>query len=352
MTTPFELRAGLFSDAAARIRAALPERRLAIISDSNVGPLYGAALAASLDAPLLTIAAGEASKTRDEWARLTDALLAAGFGRDSAIVAVGGGVVGDLAGFVAATYLRGIPVVQVPTSLIAMIDSAIGGKTGVDTPHGKNLVGAFHAPSLILVDPDLLRTLPLAHRRAGLAEAIKHGVIADEGYFHWLASHGAALLTLDGAAATRLVEQSIAIKQAIVASDPFEHGRRRILNFGHTIGHALEHESGYRLLHGEAVALGMLAEARLAERTDHALPGLADEVYALLASVGVPTRLPMRLDAAAVVQRTYGDKKAHGGVVHYALAQSVGVMAGETQGWRVAVQDGDALAAVESIAAA
>ncbi|MHB8839538.1 MAG: 3-dehydroquinate synthase family protein, partial [Gemmatimonadaceae bacterium] len=229
------VRAGAHADAASLIRECAPGCRPVVIADANVAPLHAAPIAAALGAELLTFPAGEENKVRAQWASLTDDLLARQYGRDTVVVAVGGGVCGDLAGFVAATYLRGVPVVQVPTSLVAMIDAAIGGKTGVDTRHGKNLVGAFHQPALVLVDPLALRTLPAEHRRAGMAEAIKHGVIADESYFHWIAAHGASLLapSLAPALAERLVCDSVAVKVGVVAEDERERGRRRILNFGH-----------------------------------------------------------------------------------------------------------------------
>ena len=286
-----------------------------------VAPLHAAGIASALGVDLLTFSAGEASKTRAQWAALTDELLARRLGRDAVVVAVGGGVCGDLAGFVAATYLRGIPVIHVPTSLVAMIDAAIGGKTGVDTRHGKNLVGAFHQPALVLIDPRALHTLAPEHRRSGMAEAIKHGVIADESYFHWLAAHGAALLapTLHDDVAQRLVHDSVAVKVAVVAGDEREGGRRRILNFGHTIGHAIEHLSGYALLHGEAVAIGMVVEARLGELAEVTLPGLADDIRELCAALGLPVALSAAFDTDAIIALTRGDKKARDGASEYAL---------------------------------
>ncbi len=217
--------AGLMDSCGADIRAALPHRRLAIISDDTVAPLYAARVVAAC-APdpvsIFTIPAGEEHKTRPHWARITDELLDAGFGRDSAILALGGGVVGDLAGFVAATYMRGVPFVQIPTSLLAMIDAAIGGKTGVDTRAGKNLVGAFHHPSLVIVDAGALSTLPLEHVRNGLAEAIKHGVIASREEFDWIAANIGALLKTggpDAANAEHHVRKNNEIKSSIEARD-------------------------------------------------------------------------------------------------------------------------------------
>ncbi len=322
------VRAGALADAAAAVRDATPGCRAIVISDSNVAPLHAAPIADALGAELLTFLPGEASKSRAQWAALTDDLLARRLGRDTVVVAVGGGVCGDLAGFVAATYLRGVPVVHVPTSLVAMIDAAIGGKTGVDTRHGKNLVGAFHQPALVLIDPLALHTLPAAHRRAGMAEAIKHGVIADESYFHWLAAHGSALLapTLGADLAQRLVLGSVAVKVGVVAGDEREGGRRKILNFGHTIGHAIEHLSGYAILHGEAVAIGMVAEARLGELAEVTLPGLADDIRDLCAALGLPVAIDAAFGTDAIIDATRGDKKARGGAAEYALPMRLGEM--------------------------
>lgn len=322
------VRAGALADAAALVLEAAPDCRPVVIADDNVAPLHAAPIAAALGADLLTFPAGESSKVRAQWAALSDELLERQMGRDTVVVAIGGGVCGDLAGFVAATYLRGVPVVQVPTSLVAMIDAAIGGKTGVDTRYGKNLVGAFHQPALVLIDPLALRTLPAGHRRAGLAEAIKHGVIADEAYFHWIAAHGAALLTgaIADDVAGRLVLGSVAVKVQVVAGDEREGGRRRILNFGHTIGHAIEHLSDYEMLHGEAVAIGMIVEARLGELAGWTLPGLADEIRGVCMSVGLPVCIPSVFGADAIVTLTRSDKKARAGIAEYALPMRLGEM--------------------------
>jgi 3-dehydroquinate synthase len=344
------VRAGALGDSAAIVRDVAPKHRPVVISDSNVAPLHAEPIARALNAELLTFPAGESSKNRQQWAALTDELLERQLGRDTVIVAVGGGVCGDLAGFVAATFLRGVPVVHVPTSLVAMIDAAIGGKTGVDTRHGKNLVGAFHQPAAVVIDPLALNTLPAEHRRAGLAEAIKHGVIADESYFHWIAAHGAALLapTLTPEVAERLVLDSVRVKVDVVAADEREGGRRKILNFGHTIGHAVEHLSGYEMLHGEAVAIGMVVEARLGERTDWTLAGLANEVAALCGAVGLPTRIPESFDTDAVVSLTRGDKKARAGSAEYALPMRLGEMNDAGGRFSLPVDEGLVRSVIES----
>ena len=334
---------GLRHEFAALIAQVAPAYRYAIVSDSEVAPLYANALLDALlphgQSSLHVFPAGEIHKTRENWIRITDELLDDGFGRDTTIVALGGGVVGDLAGFVAATFLRGVPVVQCPTSLLAMIDASIGGKTGVDTAAGKNLVGAFHPPAGVLVDIDVVRTLPLAHRRAGLAEAIKHGVIADAAYLGRLTADIPALLEADQATTMAAVARSVEIKSEIVRADSHEAGVRKTLNFGHTIGHAIEQASGYALLHGEAVAIGMALETRLAERIGVAQQGLADELEFVLARAGLPVSRPAALDPALILAATGADKKRRSGTAAYALPIRFGAMAGEADGWTVNVED-------------
>lgn len=263
----------------------------------------------------------------------------------------GGGVVGDLAGFAAATYMRGIPFVQVPTSLLAMIDASIGGKTGVDTRAGKNLVGAFHHPALVLADPLALATLPPAQLRNGLAEAIKHGVIASREEFEWIATNVRELLRPGGppvALAERLVRRHVEIKAAIVARDEREGGVRKSLNFGHTIGHAIESLSGYTMLHGECVAVGMVAEARIAARLGLADRALGTTIASLLRDAGLPTAPPPHMSAAAVLDATRHDKKARAGSVEYALPSSIGEMAGAARGYSIPVPDDVVLAELSS----
>ena len=315
---------GALHDAGAIITRAAPAHHYAVVSDPNVAPLYVERVRASLAdaAPgatmsLLLVPPGEEHKTRELWAHLTDELLASGAGRDTTIVALGGGVVGDLAGFVAATYMRGIPVVQLPTTLLAMVDASVGGKTGVDTPAGKNLVGAFHPPSAVIADPDALASLPAPELRSGSAEMIKHGVVADARYF----------------------DEVAAILPRLAADDEREHGRRKILNFGHTLGHAIETVSGYRLLHGEAVAIGMALESEIAERIGVAEAGTAMRVRAALTAGGLPVVVPLGIDPAEILAATRSDKKARGGRVEYALPAAVGRMAGAERGWGLVVED-------------
>ena len=332
----------------ARLPALVAERcpaaRYALISDSHVSTLYGEPLAAALrgagmSAELFTFPAGERNKTRETWTALCDRLLAAQVGRDGAVIAVGGGVTGDVAGFVAATYHRGIPWVQVPTTLLAMIDSSIGGKTGVDTPQGKNLLGAFHQPRLVLADLDTLATLPTPQLGAGMAEAIKHAAIADADYFATL-ERADVPLTGEPAALERAVARSVEIKAEIVSADEREQGRRAVLNFGHTVGHALEATSGYALLHGEAVAIGMVVEARLAEALRVAESGTARRIATALQHHRLPTSIPEGCAADPLIAAMRHDKKARDGVLRFALPVRVGEMrVAQGREWTVAVPD-------------
>lgn len=325
-------------------RAVAPAHRYAIVTDSNVGPRYADRLRERLDASrtvVHTIPAGERYKTRETWAHVTDALLDAGFGRDTTILALGGGVVGDLAGFVAATYMRGVPFIQIPTTLLAMIDASVGGKTGVDTPAGKNLVGAFHQPAAVVADTSVLETLPIEHLRAGLAEAIKHGVIADAEYFALvrdIASRvGRGPVRDDEMLA--LVARSVEIKADVVSRDERESGVRKTLNFGHTIGHAIELASGYALLHGDAVAIGMIYEAALAERVGVAAAGTADRIRTAVQDAALPDVRPPSITVDAILEAARGDKKARAGRVEYALPTTIGAMAAANRGWAIPVSD-------------
>jgi 3-dehydroquinate synthase len=336
---------GLFDHAGAITRELAAAHRYALITDSNVGPLYAEKLRNQIEkgsVEVLTIPAGESNKTRESWARLTDQMLAKKFGRDSVVIALGGGVVGDLAGFVAATFMRGIPVVQIPTTLVGMVDASIGGKTAVDTPAGKNLVGAFHPPAAVLVDPQLLSTLPLREMRAGFAEIVKHGVIADDVYLREVASGASEMLSAGGSASDRmlsLIVRSVEIKADIVSRDEREEGLRKTLNFGHTIGHAVELVSGYSLLHGEAVAIGMALEGRLAEQIGVAKAGTAATIVKALQSAGLPTDLPTGFQAGEVIEAMKSDKKGVSGKTRFALPLRIGAMAGAETGWSVQVGD-------------
>src|SRR4051812_27971748 len=291
--------AGLRHRFARAITEAAAAHHYAIVSDAAVVSLYGEPLALALAAhapvSLHVVPSGEEHKTRDTWARVTDGMLDAGCGRDTTVVALGGGVVGDLAGFVAATFMRGVAVVQCPTTLLAMIDASVGGKTGVDTAAGKNLVGAFHPPAAVLADVETIATLPLPQRRSGLAEAIKHGVLGDAEYFARIDADLPALLDAEPAATLDAVVGSVRLKADVVRADAREHGLRKVLNFGHTLGHAIEHVSGYALLHGEAIAIGMVLEARIAERLGVAEQGIAARIADVLRRAGLPVERPREL---------------------------------------------------------
>lgn len=319
--------------------------RYAIISDESVARLYAGRIRAALGegrTRLYTVPPGEEQKTRATWGALTDSMLTDGFGRDAAVIALGGGVVGDLAGFVAATFMRGVPYLQVPTTLLAMIDASIGGKTGVDTPAGKNLVGAFHHPAAVIADPDVLRTLPPEQLRAGLAEAIKHGVIADAEYFDDVVNAAPDIVAGNRSAAAaleRVVVRSVSIKADVVKRDEREGGLRKTLNFGHTIGHAIELRSEFRMLHGEAVAVGMVLESRVAERLGIAEPGTSDRLREGIERTGLPAARPTNQTPDEILSATRSDKKARAGVVEYALPARIGAMAGGERGWGTAVAD-------------
>jgi len=336
---------GLLGELPTLLSRACPAPRYAVIADSHVADLYGKMVVAMLQdakvqADLFAFPAGEWNKSRDTWAGLTDRLLAAHVGRDAAIIALGGGVAGDIAGFVAATYLRGVPYVQVPTTLLAMIDSSIGGKTGVDVPAGKNLVGAFHQPKVVVIDLDVLATLPAVQLAAGMAEALKHGVIADAEYFAFLEKEQRAVAAKDGATLDRVVARSVEIKAGVVARDEREAGLRAVLNFGHTVAHAIETVAKYEVPHGEAVAIGMAHEARLAEALGIAAAGTADRVRRALERYQLPLELPDTAPVDDLIAAMHHDKKARGGEVRFALPRRVGEMHADGRGgWTTAVAE-------------
>src|SRR5690606_28959654 len=318
---------GLLADGAL-LAATLRGRHALLASDAHVAPLYADRVEAALQAarPGLRVArhvidAGEAEKTLANFAATIDALAALGATRDACVVALGGGVVGDLAGFAAACWMRGIDVVQLPTTLLAMVDSSVGGKTAVDIPQGKNLVGAFHPPRAVVADTATLRTLPPRELRAGLAEVIKYGAIVDAGFLHWLNAHCDALLAGDDAALAEAIARSCAHKAAITERDPFERGERALLNFGHTFGHAIEAEQGYAdgLNHGEAVAVGMLLAARLSAALGLAASADADALRELLRRFGLPVTIPAGLAPEALLARMRLDKKAQASGLRFIL---------------------------------
>jgi shikimate kinase/3-dehydroquinate synthase len=329
---------GLISRAGAEAAAVLPRRRAVVIADETVAALHGKALAASLDATgfshtMLTVPAGEQSKSMAVLAGLLDRMAEGGIDRRTGVIALGGGVVGDLAGFAAAVALRGLPFIQIPTTLLAQVDSSVGGKTGVNLAAGKNLVGAFHQPLLVLCDTDVLATLPLRERRAGYAEVVKYGLIDDQAFFAWCEANGEGLLAGDADLIAEAVRACCAAKARVVADDEREtraDGGRALLNLGHTFGHALEAEVGYdgaRLLHGEAVAVGMGLAFSLSARLGLCAAEDAARVRAHLAAVGLPAELAMlnrRFSAQRLIGHMRKDKKAEAGRLTFILARGIG----------------------------
>ncbi len=326
---PVLVERGLLGSLPRLLAAYAPGSHYAVISDGTVASIYGGGVMDSLSgagfaATLDTFSPGEAFKSRATWATLTDRLLEAGVDRDGVVVALGGGVTGDLAGFVAATYMRGIPVVQVPTSLVAMVDASVGGKTGLDVPGGKNLVGAFHPPRLVLADPEVLATLPRAQRSGGLAEAVKHGAIRDLGHMDAIRQAASGLLDGDPEVSAGIVATSVGIKAAVVAEDEREGGLRRILNFGHTLAHAIESVTDFAVSHGEAVAMGMVLEARVGEVLGITTPGTASGLTGLLEELELSVQRPQGCGTEELLSATRTDKKAAGGWVRYVLLEEVG----------------------------
>jgi 3-dehydroquinate synthase len=298
---------------------------IALVTDQNVAEHYLARAEKSLQAAgyssrSMVIQPGETSKTMSTVSHLWQEFLEVGLERKSTVVALGGGVVGDLAGFAAATYMRGIPWVNLPTSLLAIADASLGGKTGADLPQGKNLVGAFHAPQMVLTDPSTLQTLPRAELSSGIAEVIKAGIIGDAELFD-ICAHGWEMIEADW---DEIIPRSMAVKIQVIEADPYEGGLRAVLNYGHTIGHAVEKVSNYELRHGEAVAIGMVAEARLAEQIGMAQQGLADEIKDACTQFGLPVDIPGDLPRGDILEAMQVDKKRSGAKVKFALPKRIG----------------------------
>ncbi len=328
---------GLLPRAGGLVIPHLPARRAVVVSDANVAPVHGAALRDGLlDAGFelrgtITVPPGEASKSFARLGTVLEEVLAAGADRRTAVVALGGGVVGDLAGFAAAVALRGLPFVQVPTTLLAQVDSSVGGKTGINLPAGKNLVGAFHQPRIVLADTDTLLTLPPRELRAGWAEVAKHGLLQGD-LWRWCEAHGRDAMAGDADALRHAVLESCRLKAAVVAADDREEapdGGRALLNLGHTFAHALEAECGFDgfLLHGEAVAVGLGLAASLSARLGHCSQEWPGRVMEHLAAVGLPARLrdlPRPFSAAALLARMRRDKKARDGALRFVLLRDAG----------------------------
>lgn len=304
--------------------------RYVIVTDSNVNRLYGRTMLAAMDqagmnASLMEIPAGEASKNMAMVMDLAARLLELGADRGTLLVALGGGVVGDLTGFIASVYMRAVPYLQIPTTLVGQVDSAIGGKTAVDLPQGKNLLGTFYQPRAVFVDLNFLESLPDKEFNNGLAEIIKYGIIEDEKLFKLLETDMEAVKSRDASLLLKIIETCCRIKKSIVEIDEHEQGLRRILNFGHTLGHALEAVSNYQLTHGEGVALGMAAAARLSVKMKYLSEGDSLRVKQVIARAGLPTGIPAVFNPQDVVNRLKMDKKKKDDVIHFVLIKKIGM---------------------------
>ena len=326
---------GLLDRAGRLLAPFLPRGRTVVVTDSNVAEHHGERLAAALEAggvavDVIVLPPGEGSKSFEGLASLTDQLLALELDRGDVITAFGGGVVGDLTGFAAAVYKRGIDFIQIPTTLLAQVDSSVGGKTAIDTPRGKNLVGAFHQPKLVLADLDVMATLPPREVHAGYAEIIKYGLLGDAGFFTWLEAHGPGVTALEVGALTHAVGRSVEMKAEIVAEDEREAGRRALLNLGHTFAHALESETGYgeALLHGEAVGAGCALAFRFSAALGHCSAADAERAVRGIAAGGLPTRMDQvagaPFSADRLITHMAQDKKAEGGKLTFVLARAIG----------------------------
>ena len=321
---------GVLNAVGSRLREIAAGSRAVVVSDATVMRLHGAGVVKSLETAGFTVTIvevpeGEAAKTLRVAERCWDHLLTAGLDRTSTVLALGGGAVGDAAGFVAASYMRGINFVQLPTTVLAQVDASIGGKTALDHPKAKNLIGAFHQPRLVLVDPAVVQSLPDREFRSGLAEIVKHGIVLDADYLEDVERSAPALLRRDLDTLARIIGGSCRLKASVIERDPEEKSELRFaLNAGHTIGHALEALTGFaRWTHGEAVALGLVAEAHLAERIGLAMTTTTRRQEAVLAAIGLPVRAA-NVDAAAVLEAITRDKKARDGRVPFVLAPAIG----------------------------
>ncbi|MDP2312506.1 MAG: 3-dehydroquinate synthase [Pseudomonadota bacterium] len=320
-----------FGGLGAAMAAGRDSGRCVVVTNPVVGPLHAAALlhelrGAGWQPEVVELPDGEANKTLETWQALVQGILALRIDRHTPVVALGGGVTGDIAGFAAATALRGLPLVQVPTTLLAMVDSSVGGKTGVNAPQGKNLVGAFHQPALVWAALTTLRTLPDDELRCGFGEVVKHAVLQGEDALAACEALAPALVRRDASALARVVADSVRTKAAVVAEDPLENGRRAVLNLGHTLGHALEAVCGYGTLrHGEAVAIGLLGVTRYAAARGWLdTPDLPDRLLALSLALGLPTRVPAGVEPGALAAAVGFDKKRARGMLRLVVPSAPG----------------------------
>lgn len=327
---PIYIAGGLLNNLGAYLSEMPLGKKVLLVTDTNVDSLYGDKVRnlleqAGFQVAVVRVTAGENAKTLEQAAGLYDTAFNHGLDRTCPVVALGGGVVGDLSGFVAATYMRGVPFVQVPTTLLAQVDSSVGGKVAVNHPRGKNIIGAFYQPKMVLIDVDTLQTLNARELRAGLAEVIKYGIIWDKEFFAWLEENSSRVLHLETAALEYVIETCCKIKVAVVEQDETEQGRRAILNYGHTIGHAIESLSGYgTYLHGEAVAIGMIIEARLARNRNLLTDDEVTRIIQLLSQVQLPVSVPRELTAKDMIKSMYTDKKVTESKLTFALPVSIG----------------------------
>jgi 3-dehydroquinate synthase len=326
---PIRIGAGVLTGVGADLRRSRIGKRYVIVADDLVAGIYGETLAASLkeagmSVEMVTFPHGESSKNLNTIAELASSLARLGVDRSDALIALGGGVTGDITGFLAAVYMRGIPFVQVPTTLLAQVDSSVGGKTGVDIPEGKNLVGAFYQPLAVYIDTEVLLSLPTEELLNGLAEIIKYGVIRDRDFFAALEDRRKSILVVDLPVMEEVVSRCCEIKAAVVAADERESDLRRILNYGHTIGHALEAASGYRLGHGMAVAIGMVSANRLAVGQGLLSEEEAGRIRKLLEDYGLPVNIPADYDRRKIKAFLQTDKKTVGGRVFFVLPLRIG----------------------------
>jgi len=324
---PVIIAAGLL-DQAALWRKHLPAGKILVVSNEIVAPLYLDRVCNAIGGSTiqtLVLADGESSKTVSNWAHIIDRLVAMKAGRDACLVALGGGVTGDLCGFAAAAYMRGVAFIQVPTTLLAQVDASVGGKTGVNHIEGKNLIGAFHQPIAVFADTDTLNTLPEREFRAGLAEAVKIGAIRDPAFLEWLELEAAQIIARDSGTLTRLIDHSVRHKAAVVAEDELESGARALLNFGHSFAHALETITGYsQLLHGEAVSIGMVVAATLSESRRLCPAGVSQRLSELLTALGLPVAVPDGIETNAIIEAMALDKKVLAGQLRLILLNAPG----------------------------
>jgi 3-dehydroquinate synthase len=334
----------LFSTLALELKSSELAYKYAVVSDSNVSKLYFSKLQQAFDSAglpclLITIPAGEKSKNRKNKELIEDTMLENNMARDSAIIALGGGVVGDIAGFVASTYNRGIPYIQYPTSLVACVDSSVGGKTAIDTKHGKNLIGSFYQPQKVYIDLNTLTTLKKQEMKEGLAEIIKYGIIYDSEFFGYIKGNINEIFNHEFDVLEKIIKRSCEIKGFVVEKDEKESNLRKILNFGHTIGHAVEQLSGYSISHGNAISIGMVIEAEIAVKSNILNSESAQMIHEILSSAGLLTELKSNIDRSIIIQTMKLDKKSRKGNIEFALPKNIGQMYKDNGSYGIKIEE-------------